>query len=108
MNIVEENINWLMSLARLAFGKDYLATECIQILERLMPPELAEEFYQRYKQHGFNLNQEVPKLSDLCVDKVCTNDIVDCLFEIYGPDTNFAIRKLQNTINLIKKILYFQ
>jgi len=83
-----------IDLLRLAFGQDSFATECIKILERMMPHELAKAFYARYNKHDYsNLKQEFPKLSDLCINMIKKNDTVDILFGIYGPDTNFPIRK---------------
>jgi len=39
--------------------------------------------------------KNVPSLSQICVELVARqNHVVDTLFDIYGPETNFPIRKL--------------
>jgi len=83
---------------------DRFGSWAIKLLEKLtgMPAELTKELYNRHKNDG----SKVPKLRDLCVNLIATtNVIVDSLFDIYGPYTNFPIRKYKPNIG-DKKIKY--
>jgi len=70
--------------------------ELVFLMKSLDLPEAqANAFYERFKK-GASHEDRVPKLSDLCIKLIASkNEAVDRLFEIYGPATNFPIRKFK-------------
>jgi len=72
-----------------AFREEFSALTALEGLN--LSAAQAKAFYEKYKSIDLD---GVPKLSDLCIHVITTNDdVVDRLFEIYGPETNFPIRK---------------
>jgi len=83
----------LVKLFEETFQCKHLAVALLKTMN--LPEAHAKAFYERYKEGRVaSVPKKVPKLSDLCIKLIATkNEAINTLFEIYGPATNFSIRK---------------